>query len=214
MFNKDKKFLYHFVIGFLVIALAVMATVSNYVFQTQQAALDSYIASMEEERRECTLSLEKVQDMYNSLDASYLALQTEYDRLSSCVLPVYRYDESDIELLARCVQSEAGIATDTSSDLEQKYITQVVLNRVSSRKFPDSISEVIYQSGQFDVVTNGSIDSCVVVDSTLCNVYSVLLFGSSLPSYVTYFYATYSEEPWITSLEKYDTVSGTVFAYT
>jgi N-acetylmuramoyl-L-alanine amidase len=34
----------------------------------------------------------------------------------------------------------------------------VVLNRVESSQFPDSISEVIYQSGAFSVVNDGQIN--------------------------------------------------------
>lgn len=38
-----------------------------------------------------------------------------------------------------------------------KKVMEVILNRVESPDFPNTIQEVIYQSGQFESVTNGAI---------------------------------------------------------
>lgn len=55
------------------------------------------------------------------------------------------YTDEDLELLARIIQVESG-----ERSLEVKLaIANVVLNRVKSSKFPDTLSEVVYQSGQF-----------------------------------------------------------------
>lgn len=57
-------------------------------------------------------------------------------------------------LLARLVRAEAQ-----GEPFEGKVaVARVVLNRVESDKFPDTIEEVIYQSGQFQPVSNGSIN--------------------------------------------------------
>lgn len=40
----------------------------------------------------------------------------------------------------------------------QKAVGIVVMNRVRSKEFPNSIKKVIYQSGQFSPVRNGSLD--------------------------------------------------------
>lgn len=60
---------------------------------------------------------------------------------------------SDIELLARLVAAEAS----GEPYAGQVAVAAVVLNRVKSSKFPDSIPEVIYQPGAFESVSNGLI---------------------------------------------------------
>jgi hypothetical protein len=69
---------------------------------------------------------------------------------SSCV----NASESDIMLLAAIVQLEAGGEIYEG----QLAVANVVLNRVNSGKFPNTISEVIYQRGQFTPAGNGSLD--------------------------------------------------------
>ncbi|WP_175639177.1 cell wall hydrolase [Metabacillus schmidteae] len=62
--------------------------------------------------------------------------------------------ETEIDLLARIVRAEAQ-----TEPFEGKVaVASVVLNRVDSPKFPDTIKDVIYQSGQFQPVSNGEIN--------------------------------------------------------
>ena len=62
------------------------------------------------------------------------------------------YTEDELKLLACLVHSEAG-----NQSYEGKLaVANVVLNRVKSSKYPNTIEKVIYQSGQFTVATNGS----------------------------------------------------------
>ena len=60
----------------------------------------------------------------------------------------------DLEYLACCVEAEAG----NQPKLGKQLVVDVILNRVDHDRYPDSIREVIEQSGQFAVVRNGSID--------------------------------------------------------
>lgn len=58
-----------------------------------------------------------------------------------------------VNLLARLVNSEAR-----GEPYEGKIaVAEVVLNRMESPEFPNSMRGVIYQDGQFQVVSNGSI---------------------------------------------------------
>ncbi len=57
----------------------------------------------------------------------------------------------ELEQMARIIHSEAR----GESFQGQVAIGAVVLNRVQSGKFPDSISEVIFQPGQFSAVKDG-----------------------------------------------------------
>lgn len=59
----------------------------------------------------------------------------------------------DETLLAAIIQCEAG----NQSYECQLAVGAVVMNRVKSSRYPNSISKVIYQSGQFGPVTNGSL---------------------------------------------------------
>lgn len=62
------------------------------------------------------------------------------------------YDE--FVLFSACVEAES----DRSENMEGRVlIALTILNRVNSSEFPDTISGVIYQSGQFEVVSNGMI---------------------------------------------------------
>lgn len=56
-------------------------------------------------------------------------------------------------LLAQCVNGEAR----GESYVGMVAVASVILNRVSSSKFPNSISGVIYQPGAFDAVSDGQI---------------------------------------------------------
>ncbi len=68
---------------------------------------------------------------------------------------------SNINLLSRLIYGEARGEPYTG----QVAVGAVVLNRVKSSKFPNTISGVIYQAGSFDCVSDGQInltpnDSC------------------------------------------------------
>ena len=63
-----------------------------------------------------------------------------------------RFDE--MEMIAQLVMAEAG-----NQDLMGKrYVVDVVLNRVDSDDFPDTVEEVIFQKNQFSVIENGDFD--------------------------------------------------------
>ena len=64
------------------------------------------------------------------------------------------YSDEDLYWLARIVSAEAkGEPTEG-----QIAVANVVLNRVVSEQFPDTITEVIFQKGQFSPVGNGTIN--------------------------------------------------------
>ena len=65
------------------------------------------------------------------------------------------YVSSDHRLLAKLVHAEAR----GEPYKGQVAVAAVVLNRVSSASFPNTVSGVIYQSGAFSCVDNGSINN-------------------------------------------------------
>jgi N-acetylmuramoyl-L-alanine amidase len=72
------------------------------------------------------------------------------------------YTASERALLEKLVQCEAG----GESTKGKIAVVNVVLNRVRSDKFPDSITAVIKQQGQFQPVGNGAIYSAKPTKST------------------------------------------------
>ncbi|MCM3766930.1 cell wall hydrolase [Neobacillus niacini] len=71
------------------------------------------------------------------------------------------FSQSEIDLLARLVRAEA----ETEPYEGKVAVACVVLNRLESPKFPDTIKEVIYQKRQFQPVSNGQINKPADEDS-------------------------------------------------
>lgn len=66
------------------------------------------------------------------------------------------------ELLARCVMAEAG----NQGILGQRYVVAVILNRVESPDYPNTITEVITQRGQFSSYWDGGMDRHTPTEDT------------------------------------------------
>ncbi|MGN1269752.1 MAG: spore cortex-lytic enzyme [Clostridia bacterium] len=103
-------------------------------------------------------------------------------------------NSSDLNLLARLVYGEARGEPYTG----QVAVAAVVLNRVKSSSFPNTISGVIYQSGAFDVVRDGQIN--LTPNSTAKKAAQDALNGWD-PSYgaVYYFNPNTATNKWIWS---------------
>lgn len=155
--------------------------------------------------------IKKWEKEYSDLEDKYMDLLIEYDHLKQTEFPEYEFNSDELYLLAQCVEAEAG-----NHDLGQQYVTQVILNRVHSTKFPNTIEEVIYQKNynvpQFSVAYNGAIDIEVDLE-TLITVYRVIVHGTDLPEYVCYFYSEGVRDNWVNTLPIHETVGGLVFAY-
>ena len=81
------------------------------------------------------------------------------------------YTSSDLYLLAKCIYAEARGESYTG----QVAVGAVILNRVASSKFPNTISGVIYQKNAFTAVTDGQIN--LVPDKTAMNAASDAMNG-------------------------------------
>jgi N-acetylmuramoyl-L-alanine amidase len=87
------------------------------------------------------------------------------------------------DLLARLVRAEA----ESEPYAGKVAVATVVLNRVDSSEFPNSISSVINQSGQFSPVTNGQINKPADSDSIKA-VNEALSWNRSLGAGSLFFY--------------------------
>ena len=103
-------------------------------------------------------------------------------------------NSSDLNLLARLIYGEARGESYTG----QVAVGAVVLNRVKHSSFPNTISGVIYQSGAFDVVSDGQIN--MTPNQTAINAARDALNGWD-PSYgaIYYFNPNTATNKWIWS---------------
>lgn len=70
------------------------------------------------------------------------------------ICPEDQYYET-LEMMARCVEAEAG----NQGLLGKRLVVDVILNRVKDTEFPDTIREVIAQPYHFSVYWNGAMDA-------------------------------------------------------
>lgn len=68
--------------------------------------------------------------------------------------------EEDIELIALVTMAEA----EGESELGKRLVIDTILNRMDSKRWPDTAHGVIYQRSQFSSMWNGRVDRCYVRD--------------------------------------------------
>lgn len=110
-------------------------------------------------------------------DGNYYFIKSEY--LSDTKTTVYSDD--DLYVLAHIIDAEMGVES-----WEDKITTgSVVLNRVASKSFPNTIREVVFQKGQYSPTWNGTFKSEPCEESWKAAKY-LLENGSQIPSNVVY----------------------------
>ncbi|AEG59116.1 LysM peptidoglycan-binding domain-containing protein [Desulforamulus ruminis] len=108
--------------------------------------------------------------------------------------PVIPYTEEELDLLARLVTAEAG-----GEPVEaQVGVAAVVINRVQSSSFPNTISEVIYARNQFGPVQNGWIKRPAT--STALEATEKALYGEDPTNGALYFFDTSTKNSYLRSL--------------
>lgn len=112
--------------------------------------------------------------------------------------------------LAQLVQAEAGI----ESVRGRTAVANVVLNRVRSSNFPNTVSGVINQAGQFETVSNGTIN-CYPTPNTVKAVTSALGGAQVVSNKVLFFFNPdyCSQDNWLFTLEQECKIDHQIFAY-
>ncbi len=113
---------------------------------------------------------------------------------------------NDLSLLSKVVYSEARGEPYTG----QVAVAAVVLNRVSSSSFPNTVSGVVYQSGAFDAVSDGQIN--MSPDSTARKAAQDAINGWD-PTYgcIYYFNPSTATSRWIWSRPQVVTIGKHIF---
>lgn len=93
------------------------------------------------------------------------------------------YTQTDLDLLARVVNAEAGSSWLT--DEHQRAVASVVLNRVADSRFPNTLRGVVYQKGQYACTWNGAINK-TPTQRAINNAKYVLDNGVTIPKNVVF----------------------------
>lgn len=117
------------------------------------------------------------------------------------------YTSSDLYLLAKCIYAEARGESYTG----QVAVGAVILNRVRSSSFPNTISGVIYQKGAFTAVSDGQIN--LEPNQTALNAADDALNGWD-PTYgcLYYYNPAVATSSWIFGRQTVTTIGKHVFA--
>lgn len=95
-----------------------------------------------------------------------------------------QYTDEELDLVSRLLCREAGATW--ASDEHQQLVVSVVVNRVKSPLFPNTIKGVINQKGQYAPAISGSINSAKPDERTKRNAKYVLDNGAICPANVLY----------------------------
>lgn len=117
------------------------------------------------------------------------------------------YTSSDLYLLAKCIYAEARGESYTG----QVAVGAVILNRVDSAKFPNTVAGVIYQKNAFTAVSDGQIN--LTPDKTAMNAAQDALNGWD-PTYgcLYYYNPAVATSSWIFGRQTVTTIGKHVFA--
>ena len=115
---------------------------------------------------------------------------------------------SDVQLLARAINGEAR----GESYEGQVAVGAVILNRVESSKFPNSIAGVIYQPGAFTAVSDGQINVPIEEGSTVLKAAQDALNGwDPTNGAIYYFNPDTATSSWIWSRTQIKTIGKHIF---
>lgn len=149
---------------------SVQAKESGYVYTVPevQAGMQVYLGKITQ------MQDQSVQSKEPSIEGEETAIQNAFCRQVKVIeaepavkskqasSSEIRLNAADYECLLKIVESEAGICDRKGKIL----VANVVLNRMNSSSFPDTVTEVVYQKNQFSPVENGSINQVTVSDET------------------------------------------------
>lgn len=147
------------------------------------------------------------EEYVSSIKTNRAASSEEADELAEAYLAVVtppQFTAEELYLAAQLVDAEAGNEEPEGVDA----VASVLLNRILSPKYPNTVSEVVFQSGQFSVVRDESFLETVPNQKSLDAVQKVFIEGhTTLPSDVLYFKSARLSKEWGVR-EYYATIQG------
>lgn len=155
----------------------ILSTIGMFVFFLVVGYSTLFIVGKCTEKPSASITYIKVNATENiTMAKADVAKRTNVRKIK----PPYKY--SELSLLAHLIYAEVGASYEP--DIALEYCGSVVLNRVKSKHFPNSIRSVIYQHGQYACVSwfmhrEPSTRAWEIAEE-------LLIYGSSLPRKVLY----------------------------
>ena len=117
-----------------------------------------------------------------NIESETCETETEIDETESETEIVNSYTDEDLYVLSHIIQCEAGYCEREMME----GVGSVVLNRVADPRFPNTITEVVNQPGQYRPVTDGIFTSAVPTDLVMEVSVDLLEHGSKFPPEVVW----------------------------
>ena len=158
----------------------------DYMRAMKQALEDGSPYAMEvgalyEQQRNLKIQELELPQEQTAYFAQYGEAEEILEAMAQAEAPKAAYTQADLDLLSRLIYAEAGCAW--IPDWVQRMVGSVVLNRVESQYYPDTIREVIYQPGQYAPTWDGSLQKTPDA-RTIENARYLLEHGSICPENV------------------------------
>jgi N-acetylmuramoyl-L-alanine amidase len=145
-------------IGTVIIAVSMFALVSPTFAYTVKAGDTMYAIA-----KTNNITLDKLVSLNPTIkDPNLIFIGENVNTIeNNSVTTSETYTAAELDLMARLVRAEAQ----GESFQGKVAVAEVILNRIHSPLFPDTVQEVIYQKGQFSPVSNGAINLPADTDS-------------------------------------------------
>lgn len=160
-YKKRALFICCFVILFVVMMLSIYIVYNND--KQDKTQIDETEIALKQENEllteEVAMLQENVEMLSFEIEELYSAIQCEKSNGNE-LKDILNLSESEIELLARLVKCEAG-----GENFECKVnVCVVIFNRMFDNHFKTTLSDVIYEEGQFSPAIKGTIDTAIPTD--------------------------------------------------
>lgn len=153
-------------------AQAEKSKVSGLISQTS-ASISQYAGQISDAEQRALEYEAQIKQQEENLDTLREQLAAEIAMSQAAANAAWRdisevsFDEGDRYLLANLIYCEAG----GESYAGQLAVASVVINRVLSSKYPDSVVGVIYQNKQFSPVASGRLELALAADRATASCY-------------------------------------------
>lgn len=135
-----------------VICVLIIVAVVTTVLGISAVAINFSRDEVENVSIDTTEAVEVMTDIYEPIEPVSVDTTKADDPKKPTV------SEREIALLALVTMAEA----EGEGELGQRLVIDTILNRVDSKQWPNNITDVIYQPGQFSSMWNGRVDRCYV----------------------------------------------------
>lgn len=117
-----------------------------------------------------------------------ISLGHEYERLRNLKKQHLHIEDNltfdDLYLLSKIIETEAG--SNWLTEEHRQMVASVVVNRVKSPEFPNTLYEVVYQRGQYAAARTSRFENLIPSEKAVRSAMAVLKDGSIAPPSVVF----------------------------